>query len=64
MKIVVISLLRSLAKRHEKASKGNSLEPFVYRSYCTLRARVSESEKCVVRRYVRMCVGKLFGTTK
>ncbi|EGQ15799.1 hypothetical protein HMPREF9136_0859 [Prevotella dentalis DSM 3688] len=36
--IVVISLLRGLAKGYEKAHKGNSSEPFVY-GVCTLLTR-------------------------
>ena len=42
-KLGLISLLRNLAKGHKKLNKGNSVEPFVYRGYATLRARVGEN---------------------
>ena len=41
-KLGLISLLRNLAKGHKKLNKGNSVEPFVYGRYGTLRARVGE----------------------
>jgi len=41
-KIIVISLLYGLTKGYEKLNKGNSVEPFVYGRYATLRARVGE----------------------
>ena len=60
------------AKRHELLNKGNSVEPFVYGRYATLRARVGEKIlKCSYWRgaYEREREreresSKLFGTTK
>ena len=71
-KLGLISLLRNLAKGHEKANKGNSEKSFVYRSYGTLRARVGEKIlKCCYwrganerERERERESSKLFGTTK
>ena len=69
-KLGLISLLRNLAKGHEKANKGNFGKPFVYRRYATLHARVGE--KILECSYWRGAnererereSSKLFGTTK
>ena len=69
-KLGLISLLRNLAKGHEKANKGNSEKSFVYGRYAVLRARVGE--KILECSYWRGAYerereresSKLFGTTK
>ena len=74
IKNFLILLFTNLAKGHEKANKGNSVEPFVYRGYTACLARVRESVLC---EYKRRCAyerererereresSKLFGTAK
>ena len=71
-KLGLISLLRNLAKGHEKANKGNFEKSFVCRGYAVLRARVGEKKlKCSYwrganerERERERESSKLFGTTK
>ena len=63
-------LFQAIGKRHEKADKGNSAEPFVYGRYGAPHARVCENVlECgywrgAYERERERESSKLFGTTK